>query len=71
MQEQSLYANPFALMMNPQAVLTAIEQSERLNRLKSRVFRPLDGPVPTLLDQPSAHVGAGRDVVPALEILPA
>ena len=42
MQKQSLYANPFALMMDPQAVLEAMERSERLNRLQSRVCRPLD-----------------------------
>ncbi len=45
MQKQSLYANPFALMMDPQAVLEAMERSERLNRLQSRVCRPLDKPL--------------------------
>ena len=45
MQKQSLYANPFALMMDPQAVLAAMERSERLNRLQSRVCRPLDKPL--------------------------
>jgi hypothetical protein len=45
MQNQSLYANPFALMMDPQGVLEAMERSERLNRLQSRVCRPLDKPL--------------------------
>lgn len=45
MQKQSLYSNPFALMMDPQAVLEAMERSERLNRLQSRVCRPLDKPL--------------------------
>lgn len=45
MQKQSLYANPFALMMDPQAVLEAMERSERLSRLQSRVCRPLDKPL--------------------------
>ena len=45
MLKQSLYANPFALMMDPQAVLEAMERSERLNRLQSRVCRPLDKPL--------------------------
>lgn len=45
MQKQSLYANPFALMMDPEAVLAAMERSERLNRLQSRVCRPLDKPL--------------------------
>jgi hypothetical protein len=45
MQKQSLYANPFALMMDPEAVVAAMENSERLNGLKSRVCRPLDKPL--------------------------
>ena len=49
MQKQSLYANPFALMMEPQAVLEAMEGSERLNLLQRRVCRPLDKPlIPTI-----------------------
>ena len=50
MQKQSLYANPFALMMDPQAVLEAMERSERLNRLQSRVCRPLDKPLIPLVN---------------------
>jgi hypothetical protein len=38
-------ADPFALMMNPQAILQAIEASPRLQRLQSRVCRPLDRPL--------------------------
>lgn len=38
-------ADPFALMMNPQAILQAIEASPRLRRLQSRVCRPLDRPL--------------------------
>lgn len=37
-------ANPFALMMDPEAIFAAIESSERLQRLKSRICRPLDEP---------------------------
>ena len=37
--------NPFALLMNPESVLQAIERSERLSRLHSRICRPLDKPV--------------------------
>ena len=50
MQKQSLYANPFALMMDPQSVLEAMERSERLNRLQSRVCRPLDKPLIPLVN---------------------
>lgn len=48
MQQQSevVVANPFALMMNPEAVLEAVNRSDRLLRLKSRICRPLDKPVP-------------------------
>lgn len=42
MHKIALHANPFALMMDPQAVLAAMERSERLNHLESRVCRPLD-----------------------------
>jgi hypothetical protein len=35
-------ANPFMLIVNPQAVLDAIERSERLERLQRRVCHPLD-----------------------------
>ena len=45
MQKQGLFANPFALMMDPEAVLAAMERSERLNGLQSRVCRPLDKPL--------------------------
>jgi hypothetical protein len=44
-QPQNLAANPFALLMDPQAVFMAIEKSERLARLHSRVCRPLDKPM--------------------------
>lgn len=37
--------NPFALMMNPEGVIQAMERSERLARLKARVCRPLDRPL--------------------------
>jgi hypothetical protein len=36
--------NPFALLMNPDSVLQAVERSERLSRLQSRICRPLDKP---------------------------
>jgi hypothetical protein len=41
-------ADPFALMMNPQAVFQAMEESSRLRRLTRHVCRPLDKPlIPT------------------------
>lgn len=44
MQSTSHAGNPFALLLNPAAVLAEIEGSERLSRLASRICRPLDKP---------------------------
>lgn len=49
-------ANPFVLMVNPQAVFAAIENSERLARLASRICRPLDRHQPALADGETADV---------------
>ncbi len=54
-QAQHPAANPFALLMDPQAIFRAIERSERLERLHSRVCRPLDKP---LLPVVAAEEGA-------------
>jgi hypothetical protein len=48
MEQQHLAANPFALLLDPEAVHAALQQSTALNRLKSRIWRPLDrssGPI--------------------------
>jgi hypothetical protein len=45
MQVESAF-NPFALMMCPEAVFAAIDRSEHLAQLQSRVCRPLDKPRP-------------------------
>ena len=42
MQSAHLIANPFALLLNPAEVVAEMERSERLNRLSSRICRPLD-----------------------------
>jgi hypothetical protein len=44
-QPLQIAANPFALLMDPEAVFKAIENSERLERLHSRICRPLDRPL--------------------------
>jgi hypothetical protein len=38
-------ANPFVMMTDPETILLAVERSERLNRLSSKVYRPLDRPL--------------------------
>ena len=35
-------SNPFALLITPDAVFAALNRSDRLNRLSSRICRPLD-----------------------------
>jgi hypothetical protein len=64
MQHQHLTANPFALLLNPEAVHAALAQSEHLNNLKSRVWRPLDQP---LIPRTAADVEAFDDAVEATD----
>jgi hypothetical protein len=44
MLKSPLASNPFALMMNPDAVVQAMETSDRLRRLQRRICKPLDKP---------------------------
>lgn len=41
----SAAAHPFALMMDPQSVLAAVEGSAKLGGLNRRICRPLDRPM--------------------------
>jgi len=45
MDMQHPVSDPFALLMDPQSVFQAMERSDRLARLQSRVCRPLDKPM--------------------------
>jgi len=45
MDKPLLVSNPFALMMNPEDVLHAMQHSERLSRLTRRICKPLDKPL--------------------------
>lgn len=54
-------ANPFALLMDPQAVFRAIENSERLERLHSRVCRPLDKPLLPVVAAEDEECNASAD----------
>ena len=59
MLRSQLVSNPFSVLMNPQAVLEAIEKSERLGQLASRICRPLDKlPTPA---EPGADVVEATD----------
>ncbi len=45
MSHIALTANPFMLLMNPEAVVAAVEKSERLAQLRRHLCRPLDRPL--------------------------
>ncbi len=45
MHKQHPVSDPFALMMDPQRVIQAMERSDRLARLQRRVCHPLDKPL--------------------------
>ena len=54
-------ANPFALMLDPAAVVRAMEQSDRLARLQSRICRPLDKPQVGAVAENAEEVVATED----------
>ena len=58
-------ANPFALMLDPAAVVLAMEKSDRLSRLHSRICRPLDKIVGAPADD---DAGEAEIVVDGFEI---
>jgi hypothetical protein len=45
MQTLPLRADPFALLINPEEVVAAMQGSDRLHGLSRRVCRPLDRPL--------------------------
>jgi len=66
---QNVAANPFALLMDPQAVFRAIENSERLERLHSRICRPLDKPLlPLVAAEGTESEDAGVSAIDELDL---
>lgn len=55
MAQQSQVRNPFMLMLEPEVVLAAIENSQRLGQLNRHMCRPLD-----------RQVSPGQPAVPAV-----
>jgi hypothetical protein len=55
----SSVGNPFMLMLNPEVVLAAIENSERLSKLDRRMCRPLDRHIVT--GQPADAAGTANE----------
>ena len=45
MRHAAISSNPFVMLTNPDAILQAVERSERLNHLSRKVYRPLDRPL--------------------------
>ncbi|CAN5903609.1 hypothetical protein BH11PSE8_BH11PSE8_21570 [soil metagenome] len=64
MQQQQIVANPFALMMDPAAVFAALERSDRLNHLQSRICRPLDKP---MLGQAQDELDSFSDAIDGID----
>ena len=60
MTHQVPVSNPFMLMLHPEVVIAAVENSERLNRLNRHLCRPLDRPTPA----PAAGLAPGFDDEP-------
>jgi len=63
---ETIASNPFALMMDPEAVFRAMAQSDRLARLSSRICRPLDKPVVPKADAAASKADAEVDGEPDL-----
>jgi hypothetical protein len=61
MEQQQLIANPFALLLNPEAVHSALQQSAALNRLRSRIWRPLDRSSGPLVGEEVPNSSEGDD----------
>jgi hypothetical protein len=53
--QHAVLADPFAMLIDPAAVLQAIERSGRLGALASRICRPLDKPLIPKRDDESAR----------------
>ena len=64
MSEPSVVANPFMLMVQPEVVLAAIENSERLGRLNRHLCRPLDRQT---LSGPAAQAAEADDALDEAE----
>ena len=59
MQTLPRNTNPFALMLDPQAVIAQMERSERLGHLQRRICRPLDKPLLGYAAEDAAEADSG------------
>lgn len=55
---QDFAANPFAMLLDPERVAHEVACSERLQRLRGRIYRPLDKPLIAKRDAMDAAMDA-------------
>lgn len=61
MRTSAISLNPFSLMMEPEAVLQAMERSQSLRGLRRRTLHPLDKPLIPYAKQPHDDVDIGAE----------
>lgn len=64
MHQSHAHPNPFGLLLDPERVLRAMESSERLARLRSRIYHPLDEIRLKSTKSPCAHFDRLVDQMP-------
>lgn len=68
---ETAHPNPFALLIDPEAILAAVAGSDRLARLRSRICRPLDKPLLALAEGEGEGEEGGETIYDdALDVLP-
>jgi len=63
---QEFAANPFAMLIDPAGVAEEVARSERLQRLRSRVYRPLDKPL--IAHRDAADVASFDEAIDGAEL---
>lgn len=58
-------ANPFAMLLDPAGVAHEVACSERLARLRSRVYRLLDKPLIARVDAADGRVSTRKSTLPS------
>ena len=62
MSQPHVLSDPFAMLLDPDAVLRAVRRSERLNRLRACIHHPLDKLKPALAAGPRPPKETGCNV---------
>lgn len=64
MNQVHSHSNPFLLLLDPERVIRELESSERLARLRSRIYHPLDQIRLRSSDSPCAQFDRWVDQMP-------